>query len=131
VDLDEILGVGAFDLDRALELDPAFLVDTDHQHDQSVTSVAIEMPGEVDLEKLNAWLGEFLSTQAIDVFRSKGILAIRGEDRRFVFQAVHMLFDSQPDRPWRADEPRTNRLVFIGRNLDRDALTRSFAACVA
>jgi len=130
IDLDEILGVGAFDLDRALELDPAFLVDSDHQHDQSVTSVAIEMAGEVDLQRLDPWLGEFLSTQAVDVFRSKGILTIRGEERRFVFQAVHMLFDSRPNRPWR-DEPRTNRLVFIGRNLDRDALTRSFAACLA
>ncbi len=131
VDLDQVLGIGGFDLARALDLDPAFLTSTDHQHDLSVTSVAIELPGEVDLERLNDWLGTFLSTQAVDVFRTKGILAIRGDDRRHVFQAVHMLFDSQADRPWRADEDRTNRLVFIGRNLDRAELERSFAACLA
>jgi len=131
VDLDEVLGVGGFDLARALELDPAFLTSIDHQHDLTVSSVAIEMPGEVDLDRLNAWLGEFLSTQAVDVFRSKGILAIQGDDRRYVFQAVHMLFDSRADRPWAPDEERTNRLVFIGRNLDRAGLERSFAACLA
>lgn len=60
----------------------------------------------------------------------KGILAVAGEERRFVFQGVHMLFDGQPDRPW-GDEARSNRLVFIGRNLDRHELESSFAACLA
>ena len=60
----------------------------------------------------------------------KGILNIAGEDERFVFQGVHMLFDGQPDRPWGEDEERRNRMVFIGRDLDRDEIERRFARCV-
>ena len=130
VDLDAILDVGAFDLDRVLDMDPRFLEETDHQHDQSVTSVGIELEGDLDGQKLNAWLGSLLSEQGVDIFRMKGIVALSGDDRRYVFQGVHMLFDAQPDRPWAPHEPRTNRLVFIGRKLDRDALATSFAACL-
>ncbi len=131
VDLDRILGVGAFDLNRVLETEPTFLDDTDHQHDQSVTSVGIEMEGAVSVEKLNDWLGWLLSTKGTDIFRMKGVLNVAGSDHRYVFQGVHMLFDGQPDRAWRADEARVNRLVFIGRDLDRAELTSRFAACRA
>jgi G3E family GTPase len=64
-----------------------------------------------------------------DIFRSKGVLSIDGSPDRFVFQGVHMLFDGRPDRPW-ATEPRHNSLIFIGRNLDRAALTEGFRACL-
>jgi G3E family GTPase len=129
VDLDRILGVGAFDLSRTLSLDPAFLDQGEHLHDTSVTSVGIELPGEVNPDRLNKWLGKLLAEKGVDIFRMKGILAIAGEEPRYVFQGVHMLFDGQPDQPW-GDTPRSNRLVFIGRNLDRDGLQSAFAACL-
>jgi G3E family GTPase len=132
VDLDAILDVGAFDLDRVLVDDPGFLdPDAEHQHDVTVSSVGIEADGEVDGDRLNRWLGDLLRNKGVDIFRSKGILAIAGMDERYVFQGVHMLLDGQADRPWRDGEARTNRLVFIGRNLDRDELERSFRACLA
>lgn len=130
VDLDRILDVGAFDLQRVLTDDPAFLAEGEHQHDQTVTSVGIRIDGEVDVEKLNSWLGELLSTKGVDIFRSKGILALAGQGRQYVFQGVHMLFDGTEGRPWRDGESRTNRLVFIGRNLDRDELESGFQACL-
>jgi G3E family GTPase len=130
LDLHAILDVGAFDLDRVLEVDPTFLTETDHQHDDRVTSVGLELDGDVDVDRLNRWLGTLLGTKGVDIFRMKGILSVAGDDERFVFQGVHMLFDGRPDRPWRPDEDRRNRLVFIGRDLDRDDLTRSFAACL-
>jgi len=130
VDLDRILDVGAFDLSRALDLDPAFLRDTDHQHDQTVTSVGIEAGGEVDVDRFNEWLGGLLATKGADIFRSKGFLALAGEPDRYVFQGVHMLFDGTTGPAW-GDAPRRNRLVFIGRNLDRDALESGFRACLA
>ena len=130
VDLDFILDVGAFDLQRVLAEDPAFLEQTDHQHDQSVTSVSIKVDGEVVVDRLNAWLGELLSTKGVDIFRSKGILAIAGEENQYVFQGVHMLFDGTEGRPWPAGEARTNRMVFIGRNLDRAELETGFLACL-
>jgi G3E family GTPase len=130
LDLGQILDVGAFDLTRVLETDPQFLTDTEHQHDTTVTSVGIHTPGEVDVDKLNTWLGELLATKGVDIFRSKGILALAGQTNQYVFQGVHMLLDGDDGRPWRDGEPRTNRLVFIGRNLDRTELESAFAACL-
>lgn len=100
-----------------------------HSHDDTVTSVALEFPGSLDESKLNAWLSIFLQTQGADIFRMKGILSINNEPVRYVFQGVHMLFDAQPGKLWN-DEPRFNRMVFIGRNLDRNYLEGMFKICL-
>jgi G3E family GTPase len=132
VDLDAIIDVGAFDLGRVLADDPEFLdPDAEHQHDQTVSSVGIEAEGQLDPDRLNKWLGTLLREQGVDIFRSKGILDVAGADGRYVFQGVHMLVDGRVDRPWGADERRLNRLVFIGRNLDRARLEHSFRRCLA
>ncbi|MBD2361423.1 GTP-binding protein [Anabaena minutissima FACHB-250] len=129
--MDALLGVNAFDLDRALEIDPNFLGEDTHEHDDSIFSVALVDSGELDGQKLNAWLSELLRTQGPDIFRMKGILNIAGEDNRFVFQGVHMILDGRPDRPWKDSENRKNELVFIGRNLDEAQLKQDFLACMA
>ena len=98
--MDALLGVQAFDLDRALEIDPEFLNEDAHEHDETVKSFAIVESGELDGEKLNDWLSNLLQTKGVDIFRMKGILNVAGEEARFVFQGVHMLFDGKPDRPW-------------------------------
>ena len=102
----------------------------DHEHDDEVTSVGITTPGDLDSDRLNDWIGNLLQTKGLDIFRMKGILSIKGQPNRFVFQGVHMLFDGRPDRPWDG-EPRYNSLIFIGRNLDRAELTEGFEACLA
>jgi G3E family GTPase len=128
--MDALLGVQAFDLDRALEIDPDFLNEDAHEHDESVKSFAIVESGEIDGQKLNNWLSQLLQTKGVDIFRMKGILNIAGEDERFVFQGVHMLFDGKPDRPWKEGETRKNELVFIGRNLDEAELREDFKQCL-
>ena len=100
-----------------------------HEHDDEVGSIAIEREGDVDPDRLNAWLGELLSERGVDIFRMKGFISLAGESRRFVFQGVHMLFDGQPDRPW-GDAPRRNQLIFIGRNLDEQSMRQEFEACL-
>ena len=100
-----------------------------HEHDDEVGSIAIEGDGDVDPDRLNAWLGELLRERGVDIFRMKGFISLAGESRRFVFQGVHMLFDGQPDRPW-GDSPRHNQLVFIGRNLDEHSMRQGFKACL-
>ncbi|MCY4146295.1 MAG: GTP-binding protein [Chloroflexi bacterium] len=102
----------------------------DHEHDEEVTSVGITLAGDLDLEQLNGWLGTLLREQGQDIFRMKGVLSVRGWDERFVFQGVHMLFDGRPDRPW-GDDLRHNKMIFIGRNLDRAALENGFRDCLA
>ena len=130
VNLDAILDVGAFSLDRVLADDPEFLdPEAEHQHDLTVTSVGIEVDGDLDLDRLNDWLGNLLQTKGTDIFRSKGILSVAGMEERYVFQGVHMLIDGQPNGTW-GDDVRRNRLVFIGRNLDRESLEASFRSCL-
>jgi len=132
VDLDKVLHVGGFNLERALELDPHFLEQHHHHHhhDEEVTSVGITTPGDLDPERLDDWLRELLATQGVDIFRMKGVLSLRGEAERLVFQGVHMQLASQPGKPW-GDEPRGNKLVFIGRHLDRAKLEEGFRSCLA
>ena len=102
----------------------------DHEHDEAVSSVGITVPGDLDEKKLNGWLRDVLMSQGPDIFRMKGVLSIKGDPRRFVFQGVHMLFDGRPDREW-GPEPRHNSLIFIGRGLDRVALSAGFRRCLA
>ncbi len=130
--MDELLGVQAFNLDNALAIEPGFLEEEhEHEHDETVTSVALVENGALDGEKLNTWMSELLQTQGPDIFRMKGILNFDGEDTRFVFQGVHMLFEGKPDRAWKDGETRKNELVFIGRNLNEAQLREDFLACMA
>jgi G3E family GTPase len=129
-DLDWVLNAHAFDLSRVLDIDPKFLEESEHLHDQSITSVGIEADGAVNLDKINDWLGWLLREKGVDIFRMKGIINVAEFDKRFVFQGVHMLFDGQPDREWGNNEVRKNKMIFIGRNLDRDELNSRFRACL-
>ena len=103
----------------------------EHSHDEAVASVGISTAGELDGKKLNAWISKLLETKGGDIFRMKGVLVVQGTKKRLVFQGVHMLFDAKFDRDWKDGENRTNTLVFIGKNLDRAALTEGFKACLA
>jgi G3E family GTPase len=101
-----------------------------HTHDDTVSSVGLEFDRPFDETRLNTWLGRLLRERGADIFRMKGILAIAGSDRRFVFQGVHMLLDGRPDIPW-GDRPRRSQVVFIGKHLDRTALRDGLGSCLA
>jgi len=132
VDMDFILGIHGFSLDKIMEMDDEFLADShDHQHDSRVSSVGIDVPGEVVQQKLNAWIGWLLKEKGVDLFRSKGVLAVKGMQQKFVFQAIHMLFANSNEGAWKPDEERRCKMVFIGKNLDREELTTGFMQCMA
>ena len=100
-----------------------------HRHEEDVTSVGVRQPGELDAKRLNEWIGGLLAKKGPDIFRCKGVLAVRGSDKRLVFQGVHMMFDAKFDQPW-GNAPRTNVFVFIGRNLNREELVNGFRSCL-
>ncbi|MDP1962104.1 MAG: GTP-binding protein, partial [Reyranella sp.] len=131
IDLAAILDKGAFDLKRILEFEPDFLTHGhDHDHEDEVKSLSITSDKPVDPEKFQKWMGALLQLRGQDIFRSKGILAIDGAPRRYVYQGVHMMMDSDWGVPWKAGEKRSSKLVFIGRNLDGDNLKRGFEDCL-
>ena len=102
----------------------------DHEHDEEVSSVGVSVEGELNPKLFREWISQLLSEKGQDIFRSKGVVAIQGEDRRVIFQGVHMLLESKPDKPWN-ETKRRSQMIFIGRNLERSALTEGVLACRA
>ena len=130
-DLEEVIGLNAFSLDRVLEVEPDFLKsDHDHEHDDDIKSLSLTSDVPLDLDKFQTWFGQLLQTRGQDILRSKGILDFKGEDDRFVFQGVHMLMDGSPMGSW-PEGARQSRIVFIGRDLDTMGLEDGFKACRA
>merc|ERR1712151_1241552 len=132
VEMGFVLGIRGFSLDKIIEMDNAFLEDShDHQHDSRVSSVGIDVAGEVVQQKLNDWISWLLKEKGTDLFRSKGVLAVKGMKQKFVFQAIHMLFANSQQGAWAPDEERRCKMVFIGKNLNREELTSGFKKCMA
>ena len=132
VPIDSVIGRDAFSLSRILEREPEFLTAEDeHEHDGDVLSVSFEVSRPVDPERFNAWITQLLAQKGQDLLRTKGILHYANDDRRFAFQAVHMIADGDFIGPAKADDPRRSKIVFIGRDLNRPALRRGFEACQA
>jgi len=158
VPLEAILGRGGFDLERIVDLQPEFLNpahgeaghvhdehcdhhdhdhghhhhDHDHaRHDDDIKGISLRLDKPVDANKVTRWLNDLLANQGPDILRAKGILDVKGEDRRLVFQAVHMILEGDMQGPWRSEADRYSRMVFIGRNLDEAVLKAGFEACAA
>ena len=127
----ELLGIDAFDLERVLEMDPEFLdPDQEHEHDASVVSTACKIDGEVNIAMLSAWIRVLITEDGANLYRYKGVIAVKGEEQKFVFQGVGMLFSgSFGPAEWKKGEPRESRFVFIGKNLDLESLKSTFMAC--
>jgi G3E family GTPase len=160
IPLDAVLGRKAFDLDRILELEPDFLSadnhdhhhdhnqdhghrhdDEDahthghsglkHYHDEEMQSIALQTEKPLDPDKFFPWVQDLVQKEGPNILRCKGILAFKDDEERFVFQGVHMILDGDHQRPWKADEKRDSRIVFIGRNLPSTLISEGFESCIA
>jgi G3E family GTPase len=155
VPLGQVLGRAAFDIERIVSLEPDFLQGGedghvhdehcghghdhhqhghehhDHQHDDAIASISLRSDQPMDGQRIGDWLNALVASKGADLLRSKGIIDVAGDDRRLVFQSVHMLLEGDYQRPWKPGEARFSRLVFIGRDLDRGLLEAGFRRCVA
>ncbi|MFI4961678.1 MAG: CobW family GTP-binding protein, partial [Hyphomicrobiales bacterium] len=158
IDIAEVLGRNAFDLDRILDIEPAFLEadehghDHDHghdhhhggghndvhvhhglkhYHDEDMQSVALRSDKPLNPDKFFPWVQDLVATDGPSILRCKGILNFKDDPERFVFQGVHMILDGDHQRAWGKDEERLSRLVFIGRNLPEEKIRTGFESCVA
>ena len=131
VTVDSVLNIKGFDLTRTLEMDPEFLdTDAEHIHDKTIGSMSINVDGDVHMMLINSFIGGILQTLGNDIYRMKGVLAISGSPEKFVYQGVHMLFDGEFHGNWEEGEKRCSKLVFIGKNLDKDKLQKDFEKCL-
>ena len=158
--LNEVLGRNAFDLDRILDIEPEFLEgdghDHDHHHhnhghghdhhhdhdhahsgglkhyhDEDMQSVSLKTDKPLNPDTFFPWVQNLVQTEGPNILRCKGILSFKNDDQRFVFQGVHMILDGDHQRPWKNDEKRDSRIVFIGRNLPEQTIRQGFENCVA
>ena len=129
-DIRELLDVRGFNLNSILEIEPAFLEDVTHEHDDEIGSFAWREDRPFDMAKLEGFLDGVIRFYGQDLLRYKGVLNVAGEDTRMVFQGVHMMMGGSAGRRWLAGEKRTSTMVFIGRNLPRELLEQGLALCV-
>ena len=157
--LNEVLGRNAFDLDRILDIEPEFLEsdghDHDHHHhdhdhhddhehhhahhsgglkhyhDEDMQSVSLKTDKPLNPDTFFPWVQNLVQTEGPNILRCKGILSFKDDDQRFVFQGVHMILDGDHQRPWKKEEKRNSRIVFIGRNLPEEQIRQGFENCVA
>jgi G3E family GTPase len=156
VNLDAILDLGAFSLDRAMNLDPHFLPkphhhdhndhdhghnhghdhhDHAHSHYEGIDSIAMRVSAPLSEELFDAWLSELVGSRGLDILRLKGVLQMGDDPRRYIIHGVHMMLEGDYQGPWPADSVPESRFVLIGRNL-ADPLVRAeieagFRACAA
>jgi G3E family GTPase len=155
VPLPEVLGRGAFDLDRILDIEPEFLARDDghdhghdhdhddghhhhhdhgglkHYHDEEMQSLSLSSEKPLNPDKFFPWMQELVAKEGPNMLRYKGILAFKDDPQRFVLQGVHMMLDGDHQRPWKDGEPRLSRLVFIGRNMPEETIRQGFEGCLA
>ncbi|MDB5992645.1 MAG: cobalamin biosynthesis protein CobW [Herbaspirillum sp.] len=103
----------------------------DHEHDSGIDSIGLSSAQPMDATRISLWLNALIASKGADILRAKGIIDVQDEPRRLVFQSVHMVLEGDLLQPWKAEERRYSRLVFIGRNLDKDALRAGFESCIS
>jgi G3E family GTPase len=153
VKIEDVLDRGAFDLDRILEIEPAFLEADDHDHDhhdhghdhhhhhghdhglkhyhdEEMQSLSLRSDKPLDPSTFMPWLQDLMAKEGGKILRSKGIISFAGDDERYVFQGVHMMLEGDHQRPWKDDEKRESRLVFIGRELPEQLIRDGFERCI-
>jgi G3E family GTPase len=132
IDLAQVMGRHAFNLERILEVEPGFLTEEhDHDHDDRIGSLSLVADRPMKPNRFVSWIQDVTQRYGTDILRMKGIASIEDDDRQFVVQSVHMLIEGGSRRPWKEQERRQTRLVFIGRDLPKDLLRQGFEACCA
>jgi G3E family GTPase len=129
--IDDLLDIRGFNLTAILEIEPDFLTDVDHEHDDDVTSFVFREKRPLDLDRIEEFLGAIVQVYGPKLMRYKGVLNIQGVDKRVVFQGVHMLMGSDTGAAWKPGESRESKFVFIGRDMPKDVLLDGLAQCVA
>jgi G3E family GTPase len=129
--IDEILDIRGFNLNAILEIDPDFLTESEHEHDEQVGSFVFRSERPFDGVKLEEFLSSIIQVYGTDLLRYKGVLNLKGNARRVVFQGVHMLMGGDLGKAWGADEKRESVMVFIGRNLPQDIIIQGLEQCLA
>jgi len=131
VDVKEVLDIRGFNLNAVLDIDPDFLEDSEHEHTEEIASFVFRAKKPFDPGKLEDFLSGLIQVYGESMLRYKGVLYMKGSDRQTVFQGVHMMMGADMGRKWRADEKKSSKMVFIGRNLPKETFIKGLEQCLA
>ncbi len=131
VDVKEVLDIRGFNLNAILDIDPDFLEDNEHEHSEEIASFVFRAKKPFDPGKLEDFLSGLIQVYGESMLRYKGVLYMKGSDRQTVFQGVHMMMGADVGRKWRADEKKSSKMVFIGRNLPKETFIKGLEQCLA
>jgi G3E family GTPase len=129
--IEEVLDLRGFNLNAILEMDPEFLTETDHDHHDEVSSFVFRSNKAFDGEKLEQFLAGMVKVYGPDLLRYKGVLWMKGNPRRVVFQGVHMMMGCDLGKPWSKTEKKRSIMVFIGKKLPKDLFLAGLEQCLA
>ncbi|MFZ9406623.1 MAG: CobW family GTP-binding protein [Burkholderiaceae bacterium] len=129
--IEELLDIRGFNLNAVLEIDPDFLKDDEHEHDDTIASFVFTSDKPFDAVKLEDFLGGLTQVYGPDMLRYKGVLFVKGSDRQMVFQGVHMMMGADLGRRWQPGEKPSSKMVFIGRKLPKDMFIQGLKQCLA
>jgi len=127
----EVLDIRGFNLNAILELDPQFLTDVQHEHHDEVESFVFRSDRPFNGDKLEQFLSGMIQMYGPDLLRYKGVLWMKGNPRRVVFQGVHMMMGGDLGKPWAKGEKKSSLLVFIGKKLPKDLFIAGLEECLA
>ena len=127
----EVLDIRGFNLNAILQLDPEFLVDSHHEHSDEVESFVFRSDKPFDGQKLEQFLSGMIQVYGPDLLRYKGVLWMKGNPRRVVFQGVHMMMGGDMGKPWAKGEKKQSIMVFIGKKLPKDIFIAGMEECLA
>ena len=129
-DISDILDIAGFSLEDILKIEPDFLADVSHEHDDDITSFVFRAERPFNMEKLEVFLSAMLEIYGTELLRYKGLLHVDKEDHRWAFQGVHMLMGGEQGSAWKPNEKRESVLVFIGKNLPKQRFEQGLALCL-
>jgi G3E family GTPase len=129
--LEEVLDIRGFNLNAILQLDPEFLVDSHHEHHDEVESFVFKADKPFDGQKLEQFLSGMIQVYGPELLRYKGVLWMKGNPRRVVFQGVHMMMGGDMGKPWGKGEKKQSVMVFIGKKLPKDIFIAGMEECLA
>ena len=124
--------------DHGHDHNPATCTNPDHDHghhkpahNDNIGAFVFKSDKPFDPERLEEFLGGVVQVYGPDLLRYKGILYMKGINKRMLFQGVHMLMGAEPGKPWLANEKKTTKMVFIGRKLPQEIFTKGLEQCLA
>jgi len=129
--LEEVLDIRGFNLNAVLQLDPEFLLDSHHEHHDEVESFVFKADRPFDGQKLEQFLSGMIQVYGPDLLRYKGVLWMKGNARRVVFQGVHMMMGGDMGKPWAKNEKKQSVMVFIGKKLPKDIFIAGMEECLS